>query len=220
MLFSSDTLARRASLNAGPASLHSVASGPGRFFVTGDAQPDTPARRNELLTELLLAAGHAPEEAARGEICYHESGQPYAAVRSETDAGVNRYPLSISHCRDFLAMALSARPEQRIGLDVEQPERKPHSALRKRISCAEAASDAAHSERQIPTLRLWTLKEAFLKMGGSGLRVPMRDVEIRPESGPGFHHIERYTAQSPAHRARLYGLQKDGTLIAVALELG
>lgn len=219
MLFSSDTLAQQMAINAGAGAIHSDAAGAARFFVAGGPQPDTPARRKELLTELLLAAGHPAEEAARGEIRYHESGQPYAAIPSETNKEATSYPLSVSHCRAFLAMALSTQAHQRIGLDAEQADRIPHPALRRRVSCAESASDAAHPEQQIPTLRLWTLKEAFLKMAGSGLRVPMREVEIRPDNKAGTAHLKTYTARSPAHQARLYSFQKDGIMMAVSLEI-
>lgn len=219
MLFSSDTLAQQMAINAGTGAIHPDAAGAARFFVAGGPQPDTPARRKELLTELLLAAGHPPEEASQGEIRYHESGQPYAAISSEADQEPKSYPLSVSHCRAFLAMALSTQAHQRIGLDAEQADRKPHPSLRRRVSCTESASDAAHPEQQITTLRLWTLKEAFLKMAGSGLRMPMREVEIRPENKAGSTPIYSYTAQSSAHHARLYSFQKDNIILAVALEI-
>ena len=191
---------------------------PPRFFVAGGPQPDTPARRQELLEELLIAADHSPEEAKSGEIRYHESGQPYAGLRASAEQAAGSYPLSISHCSSFLAIALSARPEQRIGLDVESAGRNVHPALRRRISSTKARNETHHPEHQIPDLRLWTLKEAFLKMGGSGLRVPMREVEIWPE-GALSAALSYFSARSTGHHARLYSFQREGIMIAVSIEM-
>ncbi|AXJ00406.1 4'-phosphopantetheinyl transferase superfamily protein [Cyclonatronum proteinivorum] len=133
--------------------------------IAGSTQPDSPDCRQQLLYELLHDAGQDTHSAVIGHLA---GGKPFL----QTDSG--SFPISVSHTRGLLLIALSTGPQ--IGLDTEPAARKVPERLLARIRSAE---DAAF-ENQLPPLKLWTLKEAFLKMTGTGLRHPMRAVSVSP----------------------------------------
>lgn len=95
-----------------------------------------------------------------------ENGKPFVS----TDFG--RVEISVSHHKETMVVVVSAGA--RVGIDIEPKNRNVSKNLQKRILVDEV-------EAKIPTLQLWTLKEAFLKMTGTGLRMAMQKVLITPE---------------------------------------
>ena len=80
---------------------------------------------------------------------------------------------NISHTHGFVACAI-ARDE--VGVDVEASDRRTNFAIADRFFAPEEAQlvNAASGERQrILFFRFWTLKEAFIKATGEGLRRPL-----------------------------------------------
>ncbi len=84
--------------------------------------------------------------------------------------------LSISHSRDMAAVAIA---ERAVGVDVEFM-RAPHPKLHERILSPRERKMV--ESLPVPfdqgTLLVWTLKEAVVKALRSGLRRPMRSVEL------------------------------------------
>jgi len=83
--------------------------------------------------------------------------------------GKERIEISLSHTKQFMAVVVSNNA--RVGIDVEEADRKVPDRLQSRIISGLA-------ENIIEPIRLWTIKEAFLKMSGSGLRVGMNKVRV------------------------------------------
>lgn len=158
---------------------HKPEAAPGScIFIGGSIVADDAHSRQELLLRLLSAAElphHNPV------ICREPGGRPFLQNGSQS------YPLSLSHTRGVLLIALSTGPE--IGLDAERADRRVPDRLQARIRSL-ARPDA---ETSIPTLTLWTLKEAFLKMTGTGLRHPMNLLDV---SRTGPHHYFCTTADA------------------------
>jgi len=126
-------------------------------FVEGDTNP-----RNRLIQEAIHSLG------LNGE------GFEYETENGEKPFlknGAKRIELSVSHTKNVMVVAVSRK--LRIGIDVEWAKRNVSPALKKRIVVSE-------EESKMDMLQLWTMKEAFLKMTGSGLRTAMRSVEISP----------------------------------------
>lgn len=132
-----------------------------RYLVEPLAEGEGTQRERErrathgLLCRLLEGFDDSPEMAHR------ESGAPY--LPDHPDLWV-----SVSHCRRAVAVALSWKGP--VGIDVEC-RRRVDEALMERV-CTEAELSAVRSDSD-PTmafLRLWTQKEAVLKMRGTGIQ--------------------------------------------------
>lgn len=95
------------------------------------------------------------------------SGRPSIA------AGDERWGASITHTRGMIACAV--KRSGAIGIDLELTDRNEHPALRKRLL---SAGDDPDLIDRFGTIQLWTIKEAVLKLYGTGLRVPMKNVVL------------------------------------------
>ena len=94
------------------------------------------------------------------EIRIAEGGKPFFAR--------SKYHFSISHTKRHAFCVLSAHP---IGIDAEEMDREIRPRLADKIlSEAEKRRYAAAPDKQAALLRLWVLKEASLKLTGTGLR--------------------------------------------------
>lgn len=83
---------------------------------------------------------------------------------------------NLSHTRGLCACAVSLGRE--VGIDVEAADRQVSEALRACLAPEEAAQllERPESERAAAFLEFWTLKEAYLKACGLGLRVALASV--------------------------------------------
>lgn len=81
---------------------------------------------------------------------------------------------NISHTRGCVACLVGRRPL--IGVDVESRERRTAAELGERLFAPAEVALLRHSheqERWDRFFRIWTLKEAYLKGTGTGLRMPL-----------------------------------------------
>jgi 4'-phosphopantetheinyl transferase len=118
-----------------------------------------------LLRLLLAHVTGRPAEGFRFAVTEH--GKPYLA---ETQLHV-----SLSHCRGMVAVAVTTAGE--VGVDVEALDRRADPAIAERFFAPEEVQalravpdEAARAEH---FMRLWTLKEAFIKALGKGLAQPL-----------------------------------------------
>ena len=80
---------------------------------------------------------------------------------------------NLSHCREAALCVLSDRP---VGADVESIGRYSQRLARYTMNDAELAQIARAARPEVEFVRLWTMKEAFLKRSGEGLRTDMKTV--------------------------------------------
>ncbi|MET7690710.1 4'-phosphopantetheinyl transferase superfamily protein [Streptomyces sp. NPDC005483] len=142
----------------------------------------TPAARRTYLASRLLA------RRTLGVLL----GVPWREVRiTRTPLGGPVLPdrpgvrLSISHTGQLVTVGLSRCGP--LGVDAERARRPVRPELAGRICTpAELAAVAALDEpdRSESLLRLWTLKEAYVKALGTGLRVPVRGFGFDDFEGP------------------------------------
>jgi len=137
-------------------------------------------RRNEFLGGRFLihyGLNHFPDiDASRWEIRAEENG-PIRLV-STTQEPAPSLLLSLSHSQNLVACAL-ARADS-LGLDIEvcRPLRHSIDELAKTVMHEDEKEYLARLSPQaaLPAFfRLWTLKEAFGKALGTGIRFPMRE---------------------------------------------
>ncbi len=104
------------------------------------------------------------------------SGAPFVLIEGQ---GGWPYPISISHRSDIGMAASSMDPSVHIGADVETIESRDLALVRQFFADDEAEmADQAGAERDLVVARLWSAKEAVLKLLGLGLRVDTRSIVV------------------------------------------
>ncbi|MBI4346706.1 MAG: 4'-phosphopantetheinyl transferase superfamily protein [Elusimicrobia bacterium] len=125
----------------------------------------------------LRALGH-PTPSADIEIASHESREPFVA--DEEGDPDESLPVSLSHAGDYGACALGA-PGTRVGMDLERIEPRDPAWRELMADDSELEPDSLGSPEALT--RLWTAKEAVLKLLGVGLSVDLRGVMLRADGG-------------------------------------
>ncbi|MFM9368674.1 4'-phosphopantetheinyl transferase family protein [Streptomyces sp. Da 82-17] len=145
----------------------------------GPARPgrarDRSAASRLLLRSVAGALLLAPPEEV--EVARAPGGRPYLR-------GVDGLDVSIGHTGDLLAVGVSRLG--RIGVDVERAERRMTALGTERHACTpyelQALRSVPEEGRDRELVRLWTLKEAYSKATGQGLR--LRFTEFGFDGGP------------------------------------
>ncbi|TVR33539.1 MAG: 4'-phosphopantetheinyl transferase superfamily protein [Balneolaceae bacterium] len=124
-------------------------------------------------------------ESITGSILIKKSADAYLGIEKidvftqkyeKPKAFVNGEELSVSFSHTNGALATSISWNMNVGIDMEEKERKINSRLLSRMKHPEE-SDLLYEETDL--IRIWTLKEAALKMIGTGLRKPMNGTLIK-----------------------------------------
>ena len=95
---------------------------------------------------------------------YNEHGAPFLE---------NGPYFSISHCRHGIAVVISEMP---VGIDIEGIRRIDNGLIRKTMNINEQAHIEASAEPDREFIRLWTRKEAYVKMQGTGIISDMHTI--------------------------------------------
>ena len=123
---------------------------------------------------LMLSAMHIGEM----EFLYNEHGKPY----------IEGGPFfSISHCKEAIAVALDDQP---IGIDIESIRRFDPELVTRTMNDSEQALITASDHPERAFIRLWTQKEAILKMQGTGI-TSFEQLQTLPISDYRIHTIEK-----------------------------
>ena len=97
---------------------------------------------------------------------YGEHGKP-------TLVGLPHIHFNMSHCREAVLCVLSDHP---VGCDVESISRYKESLARYTMNDDEMAQILSSHNPDVAFTRLWTMKEAVLKLSGEGIRNDMKSV--------------------------------------------
>ena len=110
------------------------------------------------------------------EICFAEEvhGKPYV-VRPDTA----KQPFNIAHTDGLVVCGVGNRAHELVGVDVERLGRRTDPALADRFF-SQPEIDFLNNKpnedaRRDAFLRIWTLKESFIKAIGTGLQTPLAD---------------------------------------------
>lgn len=103
------------------------------------------------------------------EILRDEMGKPYF---KDSELHFN-----VSHSGEYLAIAIS---ESAVGIDIQEPKNIKDGMYRKVVQPEERS--LIGEDRQNDFLRLWTLKESFVKAVGKGLRISMKEYYFEKEN--------------------------------------
>lgn len=132
------------------------------------------------------------------EILKDKLGQPFGI------AGAQKFFVSIAHTDNFVFCGLSL--DHPIGVDLEPVDRTVPVKLGQRITHLKEND----SITEIPLIRLWTIKEAYIKLLGQGLRMNMNEVQISRESDQIFAKINN------DKRAKICSFRMENNWLAVA----
>ncbi len=99
---------------------------------------------------------------------YGEHGKPSMADHPEIH-------FNFSHCKEAVACALSNHP---IGIDVESVGRYSESVARYAMNDEELGQIMKSERPDIAFTRLWTMKEARLKLTGEGINDDIKNVLV------------------------------------------
>jgi 4'-phosphopantetheinyl transferase len=129
-------------------------------------------RRYEFLTSRwLLRQGLANTSSLPPERCLPVDGRPKRAVNPE-----GRY-LSLSHSHGLCAVATDTRP---LGIDIEPSQRRPDwVAVARRWFSPIEQEWLFRADDPFSFLKVWTLKEAWLKATGRGIAGNLQTLEVR-----------------------------------------
>lgn len=125
-------------------------------------------RRQCVLAYLLLKRGLKEEfELTENPLFeYGEHGKPAIVGHPEIH-------FNMSHCREAVACAVSTRP---IGVDVESIGRYKENLVRYTMNDDECCRIFEAEQPEVEFIRLWTMKEALLKLTGEGISNDIKDV--------------------------------------------
>lgn len=111
----------------------------------------------ELLMQLLASTGYQTPDTGFPTFFYNEHGAPC----------IEHGPcFSISHCKHAIAVAVSEKP---IGIDIEHIRAAKPELVERTMNEQEQNEIWAAASPDIAFTRLWTQKEAVLKMQGTGI---------------------------------------------------
>lgn len=137
------------------------------------AQFGGPRRREYLASRWLIRQALAGATGQAAAHCKPVDGRP---VQSATPAG---WRLSLSHSHGLSACATSSGGD--VGLDIEPCARHPHWQRITRRWFSPLEQEWLLAEDNPETfLRVWTLKEAWLKATGRGIAGNLQTLEVRP----------------------------------------
>ncbi|MEU0677541.1 4'-phosphopantetheinyl transferase superfamily protein [Streptomyces sp. NPDC006172] len=141
----------------------------GRDWTRYRRLPDPTVRHRFVASRLLMkytAAAALRTDPASLDVSYRLGGRPYLR-------GFDQIDLSLTHTGDLMAVGISR--DGRVGVDAEPAGRRMRFDLVREMMCtpSEEAELAPlpEDEQTAETLRLWTLKEAYTKALGQGMRI-------------------------------------------------
>ena len=106
-----------------------------------------------------------------GNFVFNEHDKPF--MQNALGERIEGVDFSISHCKNAIAVALYDRP---VGVDVESFRHAEEPLLKRTMNPDEQAEVRADADPTEAFTRLWTRKEAVLKLRGTGLVDNLHDV--------------------------------------------
>lgn len=97
---------------------------------------------------------------------YRENGKPYLAEHPDIH-------FNMSHCRNAVICALNDSP---IGVDIERRRQAKDELIRHTMNDEEIGKIKDSDDKDFAFTKLWTRKEAFVKLTGLGIQDNLKDI--------------------------------------------
>ncbi|MBQ1328631.1 MAG: 4'-phosphopantetheinyl transferase superfamily protein [Eubacterium sp.] len=107
------------------------------------------------------------------KIRYNEMGKPY--LKGREGAYFN-----LAHSGNYCVVLTD---DQECGVDIETKDDRNFAVTRRLFTDKERSlvCNALEDEKQIEFRKIWTMKEAYLKLSGTGISIPLNSFEVAPE---------------------------------------
>lgn len=116
-----------------------------------------------------------------GNFVYNEHDKPF--MQNALGDCIEGIDFNISHCKNAIAVVLSNRP---VGVDVESFRHAEDALLRRTMNPEEQEEVRVAADPTEAFTRLWTRKEAVLKLRGTGLVDDLHGVLLPNSEFPAF----------------------------------
>lgn len=100
-----------------------------------------------------------------GCFVYNEHDKPFLQS-GRSGERIEKLDFSISHCKEGIAVVIAPHP---VGVDIESFRQYSESLLQKTMNEQEILRIQQSAEPSVEFIKLWTKKEALLKMQGTGI---------------------------------------------------
>jgi phosphopantetheinyl transferase len=140
-----------------------------RFVLHNPAQTDDFEKFkcvNALFLEAILSK-HSDRVVLQKDLLYEELGKPFL----HPNQFMNLH-FSVSHTKNDVAIAVATFP---LGLDLEFIQDQYPQSIEKRLVHPD---DQLKVENSRQFFQLWSIKEAFVKYTGQGLRLPLNEIVV------------------------------------------
>ena len=121
-------------------------------------------KKRSIASSLLLKNYLLQHRKTLNDVKTAPDGKPY----------VEGLHFSLSHSGTYAALAVS---EEEIGVDIEEIRPYPKKVMKRRFSIGEQAEVIQSIDPDEMFMRIWTAKEAYLKMTGSGIRTSLVEID-------------------------------------------
>jgi 4'-phosphopantetheinyl transferase len=158
-------------------------------------------RQQEYVTSRLLLKEMAKQmgiNVAAFAVQKDELGRPYGRTNDK------QFCVSIAHTDEMVFCGLTR--DTSIGVDLEPVDRKVPEKLKQRI--LHPGEEVLFS--RLETIRIWTIKEAYIKLRGKGLRLNMNKVHLEQDGDHFFVEINN------DKRAKICSFQAHSNWLAIA----
>lgn len=134
----------------------------------GEIPPDESHRRQHFEALELLSA-----------VCEKYDGEKNLRIRRDENGKPQLiHPtmhMNLAHCKGLVVCAVGYRA---VGVDAEFPRPIRDSLISRICSPKEASAISAAKQKDLMFSRLWTLKEAYGKWEGGGIRLPLSELSF------------------------------------------
>lgn len=141
-----------------------------------------PRQRREVAMSYKFEQGRKESALAYRLLCqglqerFQRNEQPTFVIGEHGKPSLLEYPdihFNLSHCKQAVLCALSRKP---VGVDVERIGRYHEDVARYCMNDEEMQQITQASDPEIPFTRLWTQKEAVVKLRGTGLTDSVKEI--------------------------------------------
>ena len=93
--------------------------------------------------------------------------------------GFENYHISVSHCDNIIMFASDSSP---VGVDIEKPRKDIEKLSKRFFTSAEYEKIMNASSKEDEFLIVWTRKESYVKLIGTGLKTPLDSFNVYDDS--------------------------------------